>query len=199
MALVSDQIAAGSRVLDLGCGQGDLLRSLMDAKDCTGTGVEIDPDAVLGAIRRGVPVIERDITSVLDDLADRSYDVVVLSRTLQTMLQPATVLAGMARVGERLVVSVPNFGYYRNRFRLLLGRMPMSKEIPYSWYETPNLRFTTLADLEDLFDRLGLRIERRFTYTETGRRLRMYGRLSNWAAGAAVYVLCPIDAGRTRA
>lgn len=194
LALVADQIPAASRVLDLGCGQGDLLRRLIDDKGCAGTGVEIDPNAVLAAIRRGVPVLERDIPAALDDLADHSYDWVVLSRTLQTMLEPARVLAGMARVGERLIVSVPNFGYYRNRFRLLRGRMPVSKELPYPWYETPNLRFTTLADLEDLFARLGLTIERRFTYTQTGRRLRMYGRISNLAAGAAMYVLCPKSA-----
>lgn len=193
LALVSEQIAAGARVLDLGCGQGDLLRSLMDAKGCTGTGVEINPDAVLAAIRRGVPLLERDIPEALDDLGDRSYDTVVLSRTLQTMLEPARVLSGMARVGRQLIVSVPNFAFYRNRLRLIRGRMPMSKELPYPWYATPNIRFTTLADLEDLFAELGLTIERRFTYTLTGRRLRMHGRAANLLAGAAVYVLCPRD------
>ena len=189
LALVAEQVEPGSRVLDLGCGQGDLLRHLMDTRGCTGLGVEIDPDAVLAAIRRGVPVWERDVTQAVADLADDSYDTVVLSRTLQTMLQPEAVLAGMARVGRRLVVSVPNFGYYRNRFRLLRGRMPVSKELPFAWYNTPNLRHTTLADLEDLFARLGLRVDRRFTYTQTGRRLRMYGRVSNLMAGATVYVL----------
>lgn len=191
LALVADQVFPGSRVLDLGCGQGSLLRHLMDAKGCTGTGVEIDPDAVVAAIRRGVPVIERDVEDALVDLGDDSYDTVVLSRTLQTMLRPEFVLGQMARVAERLVVSVPNFGYYRNRLRLLGGRMPVSKEIPYAWYDTPNLRFTTLADLEDLFARLDLTIDRRFTYTQTGRRLRMYGQVPNLMAGAAVYVLRP--------
>ena len=191
LALVADLVPAGHRVLDLGCGQGDLLRHLMDAKGCTGSGVELDPDAVLAAIRRGVPVYERDITAVLADLADRTYDTVVLSRTLQTILEPETVLAGMARVADRLIVSVPNFGYFPNRVRLLLGRMPVSKEIPYAWYNSPNIRFTTLLDLEDLFDKLGLRIEKRFTYTQNGRRLRMYGQIPNLLAGAAIYVLGP--------
>ena len=146
---------------------------------------------VLAAIRRGVPVLDRRIEDALVDIADDSYDTVVLSRTLQTMLRPEFVLAQMARVAERLVVSVPNFGWYRNRLRLLGGRMPVSKEIPYLWYNSPNLRFTTLADLEDLFDQLHLIVDRRFTYTEHGRRLRMYGQSANLMASAAVYVLRP--------
>ncbi len=191
LELVADQIHPGSRVLDLGCGSGSLLAALAAEKGCSVTGVEINPESVLKAIRRGVPVIERDVEAVLEDFVDASYDVVVLSRTLQTIVNPERVLAEMARVGERLIVSVPNFGFYENRVRLLTGRMPKSKELPYEWYDTPNLRHTTLADLEGLFARLGLTIERRFTYTQQGRRLRMYGRAANLLAGAAVYVLRP--------
>lgn len=191
LELVADQIHPGSRVLDLGCGSGSLLAALSAEKGCSVTGVEINPESVLKAIRRGVPVIERDVEAVLEDFVDASYDVVVLSRTLQTIVNPERVLAEMARVGERLIVSVPNFGFYENRVRLLTGRMPKSKELPYEWYDTPNLRHTTLADLEGLFARLGLTIERRFTYTQQGRRLRMYGRAANLLAGAAVYVLRP--------
>lgn len=191
LELVADQVFPGSRVLDLGCGSGTLLAHLMQTKGCTGTGVEINPDSVLAAIRRGVPVLDRRVEDALVDIADDAYDTVVLSRTLQSMLAPEFVLAQMARVAERLIVSVPNFGYYPNRLRLLRGRMPVSKEIPYAWYDTPNLRFTTLADLEDLFARLDLIVDRRFTYTQTGRRLRMYGSAANLLAGAAVYVLRP--------
>jgi len=191
LELVADQVFPGSRVLDLGCGPGTLLAHLMQAKGCTGTGVEINPDSVLAAIRRGVPVLDRRVEDALADIADDAYDTVVLSRTLQSMLAPEYVLTQMARVAERLIVSVPNFGYYPNRLRLLRGRMPVSKEIPYAWYDTPNLRFTTLADLEDLFARLNLIVDRRFTYTQTGRRLRMYGSAANLLAGAAVYVLRP--------
>ena len=193
LELIADQVFPNSRVLDLGCGQGALLKALMESKHCTGTGVEIDPDAVLSAIRRGVPVLERDVTDALVDIADDSYDTVILSRTLQTMLEPEFVLQQMARVAERMIVSVPNFGYYPNRLRLGLGgRMPVSKELPFAWYNTPNLRFTTLADLEDLFARLHLVVDRRYTYNQHGRRLRMYGRIPNLLAGAAVYVLRPV-------
>lgn len=191
LALVAEQIPDGSRVLDLGCGSGTLLAHLMADRSCTGTGVEIDAEAVLAAIRRGIPVIDRRIEESISYIAAGSYDTVVLSRTLQTMLQPEYVLSHMARIAPRLIVSMPNFGYYRNRLRLLGGRMPVSKEIPYAWYDTPNLRFTTLADLEDLFDRLDLTIERRYTYAVQGQRLRMYGRSANLLAGAAVYVLRP--------
>ncbi|MDO5533420.1 MAG: methionine biosynthesis protein MetW [Propionibacteriaceae bacterium] len=191
LELVAAQIPDGSRVLDLGCGSGDLLAHLIADRGCTGTGVEIDPDAVLAALRRGVPLIDRRIEESIAYIAAGSYDTVVLSRTLQTMLAPEFVLRHMARIAPRLIVSMPNFGYYRNRGRLLRGRMPVSKEIPYAWYDTPNLRFTTLADLEDLFDRLDLRVERRYTYAQQGQQLRMYGRMANLLAAAAVYVLRP--------
>ena len=191
LQLVADQIFPFSRVLDLGCGPGKLLDYLRRTKECAVTGVDTDPDAVVQAIRRGVPVLERDVEEALLDIADDSYDTVVLSRTLQTIVRPAVVLREMGRVAERLIVSVPNFGYYENRLRLLRGRMPMSKELPYEWYDTPNLRFTTLRDLEALFDRLGFTIDRVYTYTQQGRRLRMYGRAANLLAGAAIYGLRP--------
>lgn len=191
LALVADQVLSQSRVLDLGCGTGSLLSYLQTERRCSVTGVEIDPEKVLGAIRRGVPVIEWDVEDVTETFADKSYDVAVLSRTLQSMLDPELVLKEMARIADRLIVSMPNFGYYPNRLRLLAGRMPRSPELPYAWYNSPNLRFTTLVELERLFGRLDLRIDRRFTYTQQGRRLRMYGSWANLMASAAVYVLSP--------
>lgn len=189
LALVAEQIPDGSRVLDLGCGSGSLLSWLMAERGCTGTGVEIDPDRVLRAIRRGVPVIELDVDRMLGEFTDASYDVCVLSRTIQTIQRPEHVLREMSRIAGLLVVSVPNFGWWGHRLRLLRGRMPMSKELPFSWYDTPNIRHTTLLDLEGLFDALGLTVVRRFTFTENGRRLHMQGARANLTAGAAVYVL----------
>lgn len=191
LQLVADQIFPFSRVLDLGCGPGLLLDHLRHTKSCLVTGVDTDPDAVLKAIRRGVPVLERDVEETLLDIDDDAYDTVVLSRTLQTILSPEVVLREMGRVAGRLIVSVPNFGYYENRLMLLRGRMPVSRELPHEWYDTPNLRFTTLRDLEALFDRLGFTIDHVFTYTQQGRRLRMYGRAANLLAGAAIYVMRP--------
>lgn len=191
LELLADLVPAGSRVLDLGCGSGALLAHLIADSGCRGTGVEIDPDSVLAAIRLGVPVIELDIDAQLDDFADDSYDVVVLSRTVQTLHRPVEVLRHMARIGSRMIVSVPNFGYWRHRLRLLRGRMPMSREIPHAWYDTPNLRHTTLVELEQLFARLGFTIERRIVLSPAGGPLRSGDRLANVVAGSAVYALRP--------
>jgi methionine biosynthesis protein MetW len=189
LALLAGLIPDGSRVLDLGCGSGTLLAHLIANASCRGTGVEIDPDAVLKAISRGVPVVELDVDTGLAHFADDSYDVVVLSRTIQTIRRPFQVLQHMARIGDQLIVSVPNFGLLRNRLRLLRGRMPMSRDLPYAWYDSPNLRFTTLVDLEDLFAAAGLRVERRIVLAPSGRPARSGQALANLFGAAAVYVL----------
>lgn len=189
LALMADLVAPGSRVLDLGCGTGTLLGYLASEKGCSGTGVEIDTDAVLVAIRSGVSVIELDMDHELSEFADNSYDVVVLSRTLQTLHRPHVVLQEMIRIAPRVILSIPNFGYWRNRVRLARGRMPMSKELPYDWYDTPNLHHATLVDLEDLFRTVGLVVLERVPLTVGGKPLRLSERAATWAAGSAVYVL----------
>jgi methionine biosynthesis protein MetW len=187
--VVAELVPAGSRVLDLGCGSGELLAHLFAGKGCTGTGVEIDEPSVLRALRAGVPVIDVDIDEELGEFADDSYGVVVLSRTLQALRRPAEVLTEIRRVGARCVVSVPNFGLWRHRVALLTrGRMPVSAALPYPWYETPNIHLSTLADLEELVGRLGFHVERRLLLDERGRPLRG-SRWANLRAGAAVYLL----------
>ena len=189
LALVAGLIPDGSRVLDVGCGSGSLLSHLITERSCRGTGVEIDPDAVLDAIAAGVPVVELDVDAELSHFADHSYDVVVLSRTIQTLRKPFEVLQQIARIGDTLIVSVPNFGLLRNRLRLLRGRMPMSRDLPHAWYDSPNLRFTTLVDLEELFSKVGLHVERRIVLAPSGRPVRTGQTLANLFGGAAVYVL----------
>lgn len=185
---VADLVPEGSRVLDLGCGTGTLLRHLIDERRCSGTGVEIDPEMVLAAIGNGVPVIELDLDAELGEFADDSYDVVILSRTLQTVRRPSEVLAEMARISEHLIVSMPNFGLWRHRLRLLGGHMPQSRELPFAWHDTPNLHHATLIDLEEFFARRGLIVERRIALDENGRPVQRR-RTVNLMAGAAVYLL----------
>ncbi|MEL4505778.1 methionine biosynthesis protein MetW [Luteococcus sp. H138] len=189
LELVADLVPEGARVLDLGCGGGELLDVLVRTKGCHGTGVEKDPDEVLRALWRGVPLLELDIDSQLEQFADESYDAVVLSRTLQTVRNPEQVLTQMARIAPRMVVSMPNFGLWRHRLRLLSGHMPRSKDLPFTWYDTPNLHHATLVDLERFFGGLGLSIEQRIALDEGGHRSRLAGARPNLLAGAGLYVL----------
>jgi methionine biosynthesis protein MetW len=193
--LVSDFIPSGSRVLDLGCSDGTLLAHLFENKGCRGSGVEIDPDAVLEAIRRGVPVVELDMDAELDAFGTDTYDVVVLSRTIQTLRRPEAVLRQMARIGRKLIVSAPNFGWWGNRITVIRGHMPISKDLPYEWFNSPNIRFTTLVDLQKLFEACELQVEQAIPLSPHGNPLRLRAKAANLLAGAAVYLLKPNPTG----
>ena len=188
LAIIADLIPEGSRVLDLGCGNGDLLQ-LLTEKGCTGTGVDLDPGNVLECLRRGVNVIELDLDTQLGEFADDSYDFVVLSRTLQTVYKPRGVLAEMGRIALHSLVSMPNFAHWRNRLRLLRGRMPMSKDLPFDWYDTPNLHHSSIPDLEPLFASLGMVTDGRIPLDADGHRHRAGNVGSNLLASSALYVL----------
>lgn len=186
---VADQIPQGARVLDLGCGQGELLAFLLSQCGCTGTGVERDDEMVLRAIRRGVPLIELDLDTQLSEFGADQYDVVVLSRTLQAVLHPVSVLRHMRRIAPKLIVTMPNFGYWRHRMTLLTGRMPKSRDLPFSWYDTPNLHHSTLVELEKLFAGEGLEIEQRIPLNAVGHELASRQVGANLLASSAIYVL----------
>ena len=188
LELIAKLIPQDSRVLDLGCGSGELLQMLI-RKGCTGTGVEIEPTELVAALRAGVDVIDLDLNSELGEFADDSYDVVVLSRTLQNVQKPREVLEQISRIAVHCVVSMPNFAHWSSRARLVTGRMPMSKDLPYPWYDTPNLHYTSLKDLEPLFKSLGLRIDRCIPLNERGEAHILGNLAANLVASSAVYLL----------
>lgn len=161
LELIAGWVAPGAHVLDLGCGDGALLAHLRDAKGCRGYGVDIADDNVLAAVRNRVNVIQADLESGLRMFDDDQFDMVVLSQTLQAMRHAEDILREMARVGREGIVSFPNFGHWRHAVSLLAGRMPVTPQIPYQWYDTPNIHLCTLKDFEILAAKLGLRITAR--------------------------------------
>lgn len=159
LQLIYDWIPAGSRVLDLGCGSGELLSALVRQKHCRGYGVEIDTASVLAAVARDVNVIQADLEQGLRDFKDQSFDVIVLSQTIQAMQNTENILHELTRVAGEAIVSFPNFGYWRNRLQIALGgHMPVSERMPYDWYDTPNIHWCTLHDFERLCAKNGIRI-----------------------------------------
>ncbi len=177
-------VAPRSRVLDLGCGDGSLLRRLWEERQAPGYGVEIDDAHVLECIRNDVNVLQMDLEDGLATFADRSFDCVILSETLQAIHRQEPLLKEMLRVGGEAIVSFPNFGYWRARIQIALGgRMPVSRELPYQWYDTPNVHLCTLVDFEALCAKLGFRVLERVVLTG-GRRVHY---LANLLGGLAIY------------
>ena len=166
--VIASWVAPGHRVLDLGCGNGALLRHLIDSRQVVGWGVEIDKSDVLAAIRNGISVIQSNLEDGLRDFADQSFDHVVLSRSLQTVRHTEDILREMLRVGREAVVSFPNFAYWKNLRSVLNGRMPVSEDLPYQWYNSPNVRFFTLLDFEALCEQMALTVVERQVLDEEG-------------------------------
>jgi len=162
LEIIAGLVPEGSRVLDLGCGNGELLAHLRDAKGCTGYGVEINDDNVLACARRGVNVVQLNLEEGLALFEDESFDVVLQLETLQHLRNTERMLRETARVGRQGIVSFPNFAHWPNRMSVLRGRMPVTKTLPYQWYDTPNIRVGTFADFEVLAQRNGLRIRDSF-------------------------------------
>jgi methionine biosynthesis protein MetW len=167
--IVADMIEPGSRVLDLGCGDGALLETLIHQKDCSALGIERDPDGFHACIARGVPVTQGDLEAELPEIDSGAFDVAILSLTLQAVRHPDRVLAEMNRLAPRQIVSLPNCGHWTLRSgRAFRGRMPVTSILPYQWYNTPNIHLCTLRDFEQLTADTGMKIVRRVVLSGSG-------------------------------
>ena len=183
MEIIAALVPAGSRVLDLGCGDGELLALLQRSRGCTGYGVEIDDANVLACARRGVNVIQLNLDEGLAMFSDASFDVVLQIDTLQSLRNAETMLRETARVGQTGIVAFPNFAHWPNRLAVLRGRMPVTRRLPYQWYDTPNIRVGTFRDFEDLARRNQLELLDAFGLQD-GSEVRW---LPNARAGTAVF------------
>jgi len=175
LQIIADWIQQGSKVLDLGCGDGTLLEYLKREKSVSGYGIEIAPEAILGCTQRGVNVIKKDIDQGMSDFREQSFDYVVMSQSLQTMRNTDRALLDMLRIGKEGIISFPNMGYIRGRLQFALkGHMPVTKSLTHTWYETPNIHLCTIKDFENLCKELGIEIlERIVVDSEHESRLGM--------------------------
>jgi len=192
LRLVASMIAPGARLLDVGCGDGELLSHLVHYKDVDGRGMELSQSGVNACVRHGLSVIQGDADNDLDAYPSRAFDYVVLSQTLPATRNPRRVVANLVRIGRHAIVSFPNFGHWRIRVDLLLrGRMPMTKLLSAPWYETPNIHLCTIRDFLALCESDGIRVERSITLDHWGRpfRLNPQGALANLLAEQGLFLL----------
>ena len=182
---IAHWIKAGDKVLDLGCGDGSLLRYLKETRGAKGYGVEIADEKILASIQNGVNVIQTNLESGLSGFESHSFDFVVLSQTLQAMKHTEGIVREMLRVGRQAIVTFPNFGYWQHRLQVIQGHMPVSSNLPYQWYDTPNIHLCTLTDFEAFCATHGVRILERIVM-HRGAAVNM---LPNLLGSLAVYRL----------
>ncbi|MEO8158562.1 MAG: methionine biosynthesis protein MetW [Betaproteobacteria bacterium] len=180
---IAKWIRSEAKVLDLGCGDGSLLRHLNEARGVTGYGMEIDDANVLACVGNGVNVLQYDLESGLSGFENGSFDYVILSQTLQAIRHTERIVNEMLRVGREGIVTFPNFGYWRPRLQVLTGNMPVSKALPYEWYDTPNIHLFTIDDFEQFCAKHGIRILERNVMVD-GRPVRW---MPNLRGSLAVY------------
>ena len=188
LEIIAGLVQPGSRVLDLGCGDGMFLRQLKEEKNASVLGVEIDQDSIVHCVGNGVPVIQGDLNDDLDYLPEKSFDLAVLSHTLQETRRPDKLLEQIVRISKTAAVSVINFGHWRCRMQVAFtGKMPRSSQMPFQWFDTPNIHFCTLQDFRELCASLGIKIVAE--YPVSGRYPRLTKRYPNLFAIGCVFVL----------
>ncbi|MEN3292349.1 MAG: hypothetical protein V7642_1602 [Burkholderiales bacterium] len=185
LAFIAHWVPKKAQVLDLGCGDGVMLEYLQTDKACTGYGIEIDDQKIPACVGRNVSVIQRDLEAGLSIFADNSFDTVLCLSALQMMKNVEGILRDIARVGNQAIVSFPNFAYWPHRVSLLRGRMPVSKSLPYEWYDTPNVRCATINDFKELANQVGLEVLECVALHE-GKPIAF---LPNWRGSLAVFRL----------
>ncbi len=191
LTLIAEMITRGSRVLDVGCGDGELLTLLARTKDVDGRGIELSQEGVNACVTRGLSVIQGDADTDMYDYPDDAFDYVILSQTIQATRNPSEVLKQMKRIGRHAIVSFPNFGNWRIRLQLLLsGRMPVTRSLDQAWYDTPNIHLCTVRDFVSLCDDLGFHIDDAVSVIgNRGKRVGRPGPLDNLTAESAVLLM----------
>ena len=186
-AEVAELVDSGTTVLDLGCGDGELLEYLRDTRGCVGRGIDIEEQAIRECLAKGISVFQGDLDEGLKEYATGSYDYVILNGTLQVVREPAKLLLEMVRVGKLAIVDIPNFGFLVNRLQLALrGRMPVNRNLPFQWHNTPNIHFCTRRDFVRLCQDLGIRIIKR---VDIRRGRHVAGATANLFATECCFVL----------
>ncbi len=190
-SLISDMIEKNSKILDLGCGDGYLLKLLKDEKNVKGRGIEISQEQVIKCLEKGLSVIQGNIDEGLKQFGDKSYDYVILNQTLQSTNKPDYVLEEMLRVGKKCIVSFPNFAYWRVRFNYFFtGNMPKSKVLPFEWYNTPNIHLLTVKDFFEFANKRNIKIlEGIYTTRATKRNSVQYSLFTNFFAEEVIFVI----------
>jgi methionine biosynthesis protein MetW len=192
LKIISGFVTQGARVLDVGCGDGALLARLEDEKQADGRGIELSQKGVNEAVARGLSVVQGDADHDLATYPDEAFDFVILSQTLQATHNPRIVLEQLLRIGRKVVVSFPNFGNWRIRRQFLMkGRMPITEDLPYKWYDTPNIHFCTVRDFMHLVEEVDARVEKAVALYGKGRVLNRSVRLPLWnfLADQAIFLL----------